>query len=89
MLSKSQRNSLDSQTCMHKNDPKNDSSVLSIAPTKSWKILVTTQTFEFVFWLKILYKSQSSDQNPCDIPLNPGWFIWILTMAYYNAYLAG
>ena len=25
-----------------------------------------------------------SDQNPCDIPLNPGWLIGVLTLDNYN-----
>ena len=29
----------------------------------------------------------SSDQNPVDLPLNPGWLIGILILAYCNLYM--
>ena len=31
----------------------------------------------------------SSDENPVDIPWNPGWLIGILILAYYNPYITG
>ena len=31
----------------------------------------------------------SSDENPVDIPLNPGWLIGILILAYYDPHIVG
>ena len=41
-------------------------------------------------FLFVFVKGQlSSDENPVDILLNPGWLIGILIMIYYNPHIVG
>ncbi len=53
---------------------------------KSYMFIGFSIIFTIHFWG---FTPIFGNTHPVDIPLNPGWLIGILVMAYYNPYITG